>query len=38
VFAWKLILPGPVFGFGFVGPTARQELAGLVERISRLIA
>jgi hypothetical protein len=35
---WKILLTGLIVGLGFVAFTAPQELAGLVERVSRFLA
>jgi len=35
---WKIVLAGLVVGLGFVAFTAPQELAGLVDRVSKLVA
>jgi hypothetical protein len=38
LFGWSLILPGIAAGLGFVALTAPQELTGLAQRISSLLA
>ena len=38
IFGWKLILTGLIAGLGFVVFTAPQDLAGLIDRASRLLS
>jgi hypothetical protein len=38
ILGWKILLTGLIVGLGFVAITAPQDLAGLVERVSRLLS